>query len=134
VAPHSKTNDGDNHGATQAKISIKPGKSREPLTITPPHAAEVDIGSSVSWAEHSEAQHTGSDVLGCPLVSPIYRAMTRSAPKGRNTIKRSVPWDVISCGLFGHWLRKGENTKSDRKNDCNFKRDVQVKHSNITEI
>jgi len=28
------------------KISIKPGKSREPLTITHPHAAGVDIGSS----------------------------------------------------------------------------------------
>jgi len=30
--------------------------------------------SSVGWAEHSEAQHTGSDVLGFPLVSPTYRA------------------------------------------------------------
>ena len=28
------------------KISIKPGKSREPLTITHPNAAGVDIGSS----------------------------------------------------------------------------------------
>jgi len=62
VAPHSKTNDGDNHGATQAKISIKPGKSREPLTITPPHAAEVDIGSSVSWAR---AQRSPTHWLGC---------------------------------------------------------------------
>ena len=28
------------------KISIKPGKSREPLTITHPNAAGIDIGSS----------------------------------------------------------------------------------------
>ena len=28
------------------KISIKPGKSREPLAITHPNAAGVDIGSS----------------------------------------------------------------------------------------
>ena len=36
------------------KISIKPGKSREPLTNTHPHAAGVDIGSSSHYVSVDE--------------------------------------------------------------------------------
>ncbi|CAH1211087.1 hypothetical protein NTGBS_880048 [Candidatus Nitrotoga sp. BS] len=38
--------------------------------------------NSVAWAEHSEAQRTGSDVLGYPLVSPIYHTFSAAI---RNT-------------------------------------------------
>jgi len=49
AAPHFLTNDGVNYGHTQAQYKLKPGKSRQALTITHPNAAGIEHRQRISF-------------------------------------------------------------------------------------